>query len=96
MATRWISEETVSKERTDIPNTKEEHVDLCEALKRLGFSREMEVVLYGYKLELISDPIVIGPNLVFVDAIESKSGLLKRVRIPLIILNRARANLKAT
>jgi precorrin isomerase len=51
-------------------------------------------VLYGYKLELISDPIVIGPDLVFVDAIESKSGLRKRVRIPLIMLNRAKGNHK--
>lgn len=96
MATRRTSEEAAIKEPTDIPNTREGEVDLCYVLKRLGFSRETEVVLYGYKLELISDPIVIGPDLVFVDAIESKSGLRKRVRIPLIILNRARANLKAT
>lgn len=43
--------------------------------------------LYGDEFELLSEPIVMGDNLVLVDAIEKKSGRLRRVRIPLPIVN---------
>lgn len=45
--------------------------------------------LYGQEFELVGEPIVMGDNLVFVDAIEKKSGQLRRVRIPLTTVNMA-------
>ena len=42
--------------------------------------------LYGEKFEVAGDPVVVTEGLVLVDAIESKSGQLKRLRIPLPIL----------
>jgi hypothetical protein len=45
--------------------------------------------VYGEEFEVVSEPIVMGDNLVLVDAIETKSGRLKRVRIPLPILKMA-------
>lgn len=45
--------------------------------------------LYGETFELLSDPIVVGDDLVFVDTIERKSGNIRRVRIPLTIVNMA-------
>jgi hypothetical protein len=56
-------------------------ITLGEMIKRLGFARDTQVELYGEMFELISDPIFIKSS-VFVDAIESKSGRLRRVRIP--------------
>ena len=51
--------------------------------------------LYGEEFELVSEPIVMGDNLVLVDAIETKSGRLKRVRIPLPVLKMANGELSA-
>ena len=62
---------------------------LCQTLKRLGFSREKQIRLYGSQFELVGDPVVISDTVVFIDAIEQKSGLLRRVRIPLTIVNMA-------
>jgi hypothetical protein len=62
---------------------------LSDRLKQLGFAQENRMRLYGQEFELVSDPIVIKDHLVFVDAIERSSGQLKRVRIPLPVLNMA-------
>jgi len=51
--------------------------------------------LYGSLYELVSEPIVITENVVFVDAIEMKSGKLRRVRVPLPILKMANVSLSA-
>jgi len=45
--------------------------------------------LYGQEFVLRSDPIIVDDNLVFVDAIEKKSGQLIRLRIPLTIVKMA-------
>jgi hypothetical protein len=42
--------------------------------------------LYGQEFELLGEPIALGDDLVLVDAIETKSGQLRRVRIPLPIV----------
>jgi hypothetical protein len=42
--------------------------------------------LYGAQFELLGDPVVMSDNVVFVDAVEQKSGQLRRVRIPLNIV----------
>jgi hypothetical protein len=74
--------------------TKQE-VTICERLKRLGFAQTKQVRMYGEQFELVSDPITIGDHLVVVDALERKSGSLRRVRIPLSILHRIREELRA-
>jgi hypothetical protein len=61
----------------------------CERLKRLGFTRQNQVKLYGSQFELVSDPLIVDNDLVFVDAVEQKSGELRRVRIPLMIVRMA-------
>ncbi len=68
-----------------------ETVTLCDRLKRLGYAPNVQVKLYGAAFELISDPIVLSEKLVFVDAIEKKSGERRRLRIPLTILHMAEA-----
>ena len=64
-----------------------EQVGLLEMLRRLGFARENQVRLYGTEFQLLSDPIVMTEDVVFVDAIERKTGWRMRVRIPLTVLN---------
>ena len=59
---------------------------VCEGLKRLGFSRRNQIKLYGSQFELVGDPLVMTEDVVFVDAVEQKSGQLRRVRVPLNIV----------
>ena len=68
---------------------------LCEAIKRLGYARNNQVRLYGEVFDLVSDPVRVGENLVFVDAVERKSGQVRRVRIPSTIVQIARINPRA-
>jgi len=63
--------------------------NLCDRLKRIGFAQENQMRLYGQEFILRSDPIIVDHNLVFVDAIEKKSGHLIRLRIPLTIVKMA-------
>lgn len=63
---------------------------LCETLKRLGYARDNQVRLYGQVFDLVSDPIKVSESLVFVDALEQKSGQFKRVRVPRTIIQMAR------
>ena len=64
-------------------------VHLCERLKQLGFSRQNQIRLYGSQFELVGDPLVMSDDVVFVDAVERKSGKSCRVRIPLNIVKMA-------
>ena len=64
-------------------------VELFERLKRLGFSRQSQIRLYGSQFELVGDPLVISNDVVFVYAVEQKSGESCRVRIPLNIVRMA-------
>ena len=63
---------------------------LCETIKRLGYAQNNQVKLYGEVFDLLSDPVSIGNNLVFVDALERNSGQVRRVRIPAAIVRLAR------
>lgn len=58
-------------------------------LKRLGFTRGSQMKLYGENFEMTGEPLVVTDDLVFVDAIEQKSGRVRRIRIPLPILKMA-------
>lgn len=59
---------------------------ISERIKRLGFARQTQIKLYGAVFEIVSDPIVMSDSLVFVDGIEKKSGMLRRIRVPLPIV----------
>jgi hypothetical protein len=72
-----------------------EQVGLCTRLQQLGFTQGNRMKLYGQEFELHSEPIVMADNLVLVDAIEKKSGQLRRVRIPLPIVNMANGERRA-
>src|SRR5438552_18063631 len=63
---------------------------LCETIKRLGYAQNNQVRLYGEVFDLVSDPVSVGENFVFVDGLERKSGHLRRVRIPSTIVEMAR------
>jgi hypothetical protein len=67
----------------------EKQASLHERLKRMGYKQENEIKLYGQKFELLGDPIVLGNDLVLLDAIERGSGEVKRIRIPLSVVNMA-------
>ena len=68
---------------------------LCTTIKRLGYAQNNQVRLYGELFELVSDPFTAGNNLVFVDALERKTGRLRRVRIPLNIVLTAKQKRRA-
>ena len=68
---------------------------LCETLKRLGYAQNNQVRLYGEVFDLVSDPVSISGDFVYVDAVEQKSNQLRRVRIPLIIVQMARTKRRA-
>jgi hypothetical protein len=54
---------------------------VCESLKRLGYTRNNQVRLYGQVFYLVSD-VKVNDHLVFVEAWEPKSQQNKRVSIP--------------
>jgi hypothetical protein len=63
---------------------------ICETLKRLGYAHDNQVRLYGQIFDLLSDPVSVSENFVFVDAVERRSGQFRRVRIPRTIIQMAR------
>ena len=71
--------------------TVEKQISLSARLKGLGFTKGNQMKLYGEVFELMSEPIILADNVVLVDATERKSGMSRRVRIPLPIVNMARA-----
>jgi hypothetical protein len=72
-----------------------QHVTLCESIKRLGYAQNNQVRLYGEVFDLVSDPVSVGDNFVFVDALERKSGNVRRVGIPLTIVHMAKQDRRA-
>lgn len=62
---------------------------LTSRLKALGFTLGNRMRLYLEMFEIAGDPIIINETVVLVDAIETRSGERKRVRIPLPILTMA-------
>jgi len=72
-----------------------QQVSLCKRLQHLGFTKGNRMKLYGEEFELHSEPIVVGDKIVLVDATEKKSGQMRRVRIPLPIVNMANGDRRA-
>jgi|SwirhisoilCB2_FD_contig_31_17268088_length_273_multi_1_in_0_out_0_1 hypothetical protein len=59
---------------------------LCDRLKKLGYSQGNRIRIYGEEFDLVSDPITLRDQLVFVDGVERKTGVTRRVRIPLPVV----------
>ena len=66
---------------------------LSNTLKRLGYANKKEIKLYGQEFRLVNDPVVMTDTLVFVDAVETRSGREMRLRIPMNIVNMAQAQI---
>ena len=69
-------------------------VTLCESIRRLGYEKGQQVTLYGHVFALLSDPISISENFVFVDGLDKDSGKLRRVRIPPEIVRMAQQGMR--
>ena len=82
----------MTKQSSHLPATHQ--VTICERLKRMGYSKDQQIRMYGEEFDLVSDPITISEHLVVIDAIERGSKTLRRVRIPLTILNMVRHELR--
>lgn len=63
---------------------------LCTTIKRPGYAQNNQVRLYGEVFDLVWDTFSAGDNLVFVDALEQKTGCLRRVCIPPSIVQMAK------
>jgi hypothetical protein len=63
--------------------------NLCDRLKRIGFTQENEMRLYGKEFILRSDPIILADDVILIDAMEKRSGQLQRIRIPMTIVKMA-------
>jgi hypothetical protein len=60
--------------------------NLNDRLRSLGFTVGTRMKLYGEEFEVAGEPIIVDEKTVMVDAIKTKSGERKRVRVPLPIL----------
>ena len=83
------------KEEPEESRGRKQPHSLCETLKRLGYAQDNQVKLYGEVFQLVSDPISIRENLVFVDALHGRSGKVMRVCIPPTLLQIARIKARA-
>ena len=66
-----------------------------ENIKRLGYANNRQVRLYGQSFLLVSDPIVEGERVAFVEGVESKTRRVRRIRIPLPIVMIAQKSVRA-
>lgn len=65
------------------------------SLHKFDELNEIRNRIHAEQRQLVSDPVSVGENLVFVDALEQKSGQVKRVRIPPTIVQMARIKRRA-
>ena len=66
------------------------HTSLCERLKQLGYAKNKPLRMYGEDFDLLSDPRVVEEHLIVVDAVARKSGALRRLSIPLSVVQMIR------
>jgi hypothetical protein len=60
-------------------------VELCERLKTLGYAHRNRIRMYGEEFDLTSNPLR-DENGFAIEAISRKSGIARRLGIPLSIL----------
>jgi hypothetical protein len=65
---------------------------ICARLQELGFAREKHIKLYGEEFELVSNPVPDG-NGFAVKGLTSGSNKVRRVRIPLTLVQTAHKEL---
>ena len=82
------------EEKPEEPSRAKPPDNLCETIKRLGYAQNNQVRLYGEVFDLVSDPVSVGDNFVFVDGLDRK-GQVRRVRIPPTIVQMARIKRRA-
>jgi len=58
---------------------------ICERLKKFGYSQERHIRLYGEEFHLVSNPFPDGSGFA-VEGIARTSGQLKKMRIPLSLV----------
>lgn len=58
---------------------------ICERLKKFGYSQERHIRLYGEEFDLVSNPFPDGDGFA-VEGIARTSGQLKRMHIPLSLV----------
>lgn len=66
---------------------------ICERLKKLGFTSERQIRLYGEDLQLISNPVAdeVGYTVV---ALTVRTGNLRHLRIPLPVVSMVERDLE--
>ena len=57
---------------------------ICDRLRDLGYAKGRRMRLYGEDLQLISNPMADNDRYI-VEAVEHKSGAVRRTRIPLSV-----------
>ena len=70
-------------------------VELCERLKTLGYAHRNRIRMYGEEFDLTSNPLP-DENGFVIEAISRKSGVARRLRIPLSILQMITKDLAST
>ncbi len=65
---------------------------ICARLQELGFAREKHIKLYGEEFELVSNPVPDGDGFA-VEGLTSASNKVRRVRIPLTLVQTAHKEL---
>ncbi len=68
--------------------------ELCERLKSLGYAQRNRIRMYGEEFDLTSNPLP-DENGFAIEAISRKSGIARRLRIPLSILQMINKDLAA-
>jgi hypothetical protein len=69
-------------------------LELCERLMALGYARRKRIRIYGEEFDVTSNPIAEGSGFA-IEAISRKSGVARRLRIPLSILQMISKDLAA-
>ena len=73
-------------------NRTDKRKTICERLQELGFAREKHIKLYGEELHLVSNPVADGDGFA-VEGIARSSGNMRRMRIPLSLVQTLRREL---
>lgn len=78
-----------------IQDSRDRDSEVGERLKALGYARPNRIRMYGEEFDLTSNPIQ-EDNGFAVEAISRKSGIARRLRIPLSILQMITRDLAAS
>jgi hypothetical protein len=65
---------------------------ICERLRKFGYTRDRHIRLYGEEFQLVSNPFPDGEGFA-VEGIAHASGQLRRMRIPLSLVQTLRREL---